>query len=111
MGYDRIAEKVGMSPRGVFKAIEKLIAAGIVEKVSQGKLVQYDGGPMLMPNEYKVVYPGAQDNTIKVKFNLSKLDDFQGFYYQTLVETCGIKMLKKYLTANEIKICKAVSAE
>lgn len=111
MGYDRIAEKVGMSPRGVFKAIEKLIAAGIVEKVSQGKLVQYDGGPMLMPNEYKVVYPGVQDNTIKVKFNLNKLDDFPGFYYQTLVETCGIKMLKKYLTANEIKICKAVSAE
>ena len=104
MGYERMAETIGISVMTAYSAVGRLIDGGIIRKVAKGRLVRSNNGPLLTPNEYKMAEDAGLDGEEGVEFDVDTIDDFDSFYYSVMVQICGVAKLKKYFTAKEMKL-------
>lgn len=104
MGYDRMAQILGVTYQTAFNAVKALIECGAIEKKKVGGVAYSDGKPVLIANEY--IWKEKQIDG-GIKFTISDVSsDFLRVYYSALCDTFEQDILEKRLTRSELEESK-----
>ncbi len=103
---ERIAEYIGMTPRMVNNAINKLMENGQIQKTHTGGIHMAGGQLAYESNRYQVLWKRGEHCVRpfiheSVEVGRFTKESFLKVYYETLLEAVERKELKKLLTAKE----------
>lgn len=109
LGFERIAQIVGVTYKTAYNAVNTLIEYGIVEKKKTGGVVYVHGNPVLQPNEYAMVTDigimGEYDVFGSMPVQIDRVrDDFDHFYYGAIAKMCSDDTIRKCLVRSERSI-------
>lgn len=104
MGYDRMAQILGVTYQTAFNAVKALIECGVIEKKKVGGVTYSDGKPVLVANEYAWSIKQIDGG---IKFAVSEVSsDFLRVYYRALCDVFERQILEKRLTRSELEEVK-----
>lgn len=109
MGYDKMAEKVGLARSTVEAAISELIKMKLIKWWKRGGTIVINGQPRPNPNEYKFtdqqLVEGAP--SFMKKDTIFVFDDvrenFLAFYYRVLMRMINPEEISKYISKKEME--------
>lgn len=116
IGYDRIAQILGITTPTAFNSVKALIESGVVRKRKTGGVIYTDGEPRLVANEYVLCddLPVYESINIKCECPVSMGEinsSFNDNYYGALMKMCDADTLSKYMTKSELEECMKYGAE
>lgn len=104
MGYDRMAQVLGVTYQTAFNAVKVLIECGVIEKKKVGGVAYSDGKPVLVANEYAWITKQSDGG---IRFTISEVSsDFMRVYYRALCDIFDQDILEKRLTRSELEELK-----